>query len=549
MNVTELENLLKEAKYDPAETEFLVDGFTNGFELGYEGNREVQLQSPNLKLNIGTKIELWNKVMKEVKEKRYAGPFKENPFKDQGYIQSPIGLVPKDGGTKTRLIFHLSYPRNTNLSVNANTPKSKTKVKYPDFTKAIELCLKAGKHCYLSKSDMTSAFRHLCIKPSDWPLLVMKAKSPFDDQWYYFVDKCLPFGASISCAHFQRFSNAVAYLVKFRTKMDNVNYLDDFLFVALLERLCNGQLEVFKEICETINFPISIDKTFPATNNLSFLGLLIDAVNQLILIPVEKILKARQLLEKMILKSKATIAEVQKLCGFLNFISKCILPGRTFTRRLYALLKGNNTKLKKHHHVDIKAEAKMDLRMWSTFLNHPSIFARSFIDTRGIATAIEVPIYTDASRNKKLGCGGHHGNEWFAYGWNEEFMQINEPSIAYLELYGLAIGVLLWAKNYKDKRIVIFCDNTSVVEMINKNTSNCKNCMVLIRIIVLHSLLNNVRIYARHVRTHLNKIADLLSRKKFEEFWKLTAGRMNETSEQIPRELNSMQNLWLPANE
>ena len=47
--------------------------------------------------------------MKEIAEKRMAGPFEDIPF--EHFIQSPIGLVPKDGGKKTRLIFHLSYPR------------------------------------------------------------------------------------------------------------------------------------------------------------------------------------------------------------------------------------------------------------------------------------------------------------------------------------------------------------------------------------------------------------------------------------------------------
>ena len=47
--------------------------------------------------------------MKEVKLKRFAGPFESSPFED--FIQSPVGLVPKDNGKDTRLIFHLSYPR------------------------------------------------------------------------------------------------------------------------------------------------------------------------------------------------------------------------------------------------------------------------------------------------------------------------------------------------------------------------------------------------------------------------------------------------------
>ena len=59
--------------------------------------------------------------MKEVQLKRYAGPYGDIPY--EYYIQSPIGLVPKDGGKDVQLIFHLSHPRSGTTSLNANTPK------------------------------------------------------------------------------------------------------------------------------------------------------------------------------------------------------------------------------------------------------------------------------------------------------------------------------------------------------------------------------------------------------------------------------------------
>ena len=229
--------------------------------------------------------------MKEVKAKRYAGPFTDIPF--DNFIQSPIGLVPKDGGKDCRLIFHLSHPRDgTRTSVNSNTPPELCKVKYPDFMEAVQLCIQAGVGCNLSCSDMRAAFRNLGIKPEHWCPLVMKARSPFDGKFYYFVDKCLPFGASISCSHFQRFSNAIAHVMRVKYGKKNVNYLDDFLFVALLKLLCNNQVRLFLKICETINFPISLEKTFWSCTKLTFLGMLIDSVNQLVCIPEEKITKA-----------------------------------------------------------------------------------------------------------------------------------------------------------------------------------------------------------------------------------------------------------------
>ena len=41
----------------------------------------------------------------------------------------------------------------------------------------------------------------------------MKARHPRTKVVKYFVDKCLPFGAAISCAIFQALSNAIAHLV------------------------------------------------------------------------------------------------------------------------------------------------------------------------------------------------------------------------------------------------------------------------------------------------------------------------------------------------
>ena len=91
-----------------------------------------------MKLRIGNKIELWNKVMKEVELGRYADPFDEPPFKN--FVQSPIGLVPKDQGKKTRLIFHLSYPR-TGDSVNSGIPFEKCTVHYASIDEAVKICI------------------------------------------------------------------------------------------------------------------------------------------------------------------------------------------------------------------------------------------------------------------------------------------------------------------------------------------------------------------------------------------------------------------------
>ena len=145
--------------------------------------------------------------MKEVHLGRYAGPFETIPFKS--YIQSPIGLVPK-ANNKTRLIFHLSYDfgnEDEDKSLNHHTPEEMCHVKYNDVDCAIRACvhlmtsrlIDPEQSIFFAKTDLTSAFRILPILPMQHCLLVMYALHPRTNKKWFFVDKNLPFRASISC--------------------------------------------------------------------------------------------------------------------------------------------------------------------------------------------------------------------------------------------------------------------------------------------------------------------------------------------------------------
>ena len=539
-----LKNLLVESNYCPKLTEYLIKGFEGGFTLGYSGLATLQRFAPNLKLRIGSKTKLWNKVMKEVKLKRYAGPFKSVPF--EHFIQSPIGLVPKgNDGKDCRLIFHLSYPKD-GLSVNSQMPKEYCCVKYPDFGKAVQLCVKAGKSCKIAQSDMSAAFRQLGIKPEHWPYLILKCESPLDGKVYYFVDKALPFGSSISCSHFQAFSNAIAWVVSFRTGSDNVNYLDDYLFVALLTMMCNGQVDEFLLVCKMVNFPVNLEKTFWGTTRLTFLGLLIDTVNQVVCIPMEKVFKGRDLIENLLSKKKVTVHQLQQICGFLNFLCRCVVPGRAFTRHLYASAAGKCESLKSHYHVNLNSEVRSDLKVWKVFLEQPEVFCRPFIEFSKYWFADELNFYTDSSKNFLLGMGGYCDHEWFMQQWDFDFVKDKNPSIQYLELYAITAGILTWIHKFQNKRVVIFTDNTGARDVINDSSSGCKNCMVLVRLIVLGGLKRNVRIFAKYVKSADNGIADSLSRLQWHRFKNLTKGlNMNEVGTEVPSEIWPMQKIWV----
>ena len=548
VNVVKFAELLRDTEYNKIKTDFLVDGFSKGFSLRFAGNRKVIRTAPNLKIRIGSKTELWNKVMKEVEAKRYAGPYTEVPY--QYFIQSPIGLVPKDKGTKTRLIFHLSYPRvskDGECSVNAGIPKEYCTVKYPDFAEAVQLCRKLGVSnegpVFCGKSDMSMAFRQAPIRIEDFCLLILKATHPITGVTYYFCDKALPFGSSISCAIFQEISNGIAHIFMVKTAKKTVNYLDDFFFAAILKTLCDHQVNCFINVCKTINFPLSLEKTEWGNTMITFLGFLLDTERELVCIPVDKVVRALDMIEYFINRRKVTVHEIQKLAGFLNFLCRCIVPGRAFTRRLYALMAGHNSKLKPHHHVRVKSENKLDLGLWKQFLTSPTVFSRSFRDFE-LGDAEPIQFYSDASGNFHYGYGAWCYGNWLQSHWNVEFMRRFRPSIEFLELYAVAVAVMAWIHMFANRKIFIFCDNESVCRMIDNSSSTCQFCMILIRIIILKSMTHNVRIFAKHVKTDDNGIADALSRFQMKRFRKLAPWLNNVKMTEIPEEISPISKIW-----
>ena len=231
-----------------------------------------------------------------------------------------------------------------------------------------------------------------------------------------------------------------------------------------------------------------------------------------------------------------TLKQLQKICGFFNFLGRAVVPGRAFTRRLYAYTNTCTGKLKPHHHLRLNAEMRKDLEVWQTFLQHPMVFAWPFMDFGRYWHADEVSMFSDAAKHPKLGFGAICGNSW-TYGVWGDFIGSCNPSIEYLELFAVLVVILNWVHCYRNHRIVLFCDNQSVVAMINSTTSSCKNCLCLICKLVLHCMTQNVRVFAKYLSSRANLNADLLLRGKIAQFKKL-----NPNCDLQPTEISS--NLW-----
>ena len=237
--------------------------------------------------------------------------------------------------------------------------------------------------------------------------------------------------------------------------------------------------------------------------------------------------------------------------GTLNFLNRAIIPGCAFVRGMYQKLSLTNAQgisLKQHQHVTLNADFLMDCMTWQQFLNSQNLgICRPFIDFQQNSTQI-LNFTSDASKNYSLGMGAVFKNNWIVMRWNKKFIEEEDPSIEFLELFALTAAVTTWTQ-YKelkllDRRITIFCDNQAVVSMVNNFASSCPQCCKLICILAIMGICYNLRIFVKFIRSGDNILYDALSRMNFEHFWRGAPRSINPKPDIIDQQLLPVERLW-----
>ena len=289
---------------------------------------------------------------------------------------------------------------------------------------------------------------------------------------------------------------------------------------------------------------------------IEFLGVLLYGHRFVISIPEEKITKALHQISAVVYHKKATIKTLQQLTGTLNFLNRPVVPGRVFTRQIYAkftlkVVTKQGKILKPHHHVRIDTELQTDCKVWEIILLNQSVVNRPFIDfSKTSFEADQLQFFTDASRNSELGLDVTSTNIGLLLSGSQNTLRNSNPAIAYLELLALCIGIFTWqdSADLRNRRIVVFCDTQSIVEMVNQMTLGCQNCMVLLRKLAINNLEHNRRIFVKYVRSKENYLSDSLSHLKFNLFFQLAPQGTLSQPDQLPAELWPASKLWIAEN-
>jgi len=477
-----------------------------GARIGYEGSRTSVTIHPNLSRAEEAPSTVTAEIISELKKNRLElySDYRSLP---NHYTASPLGLTDKSDGSKRR-IHHLSYPAADPSAINHGIPEEYGAITYSGIEEAIRAIQLFGPGCILIKRDFEAACRHIPVSPLDTPLL------GFQWQKQFYAERFLPFGLRTAPYLFNLFAEVFHWTLEAELCQKDleaivIHYLDDFLVILPPGAPVKVYTEAFSELCCAVGLAIKTTKNEEG-QLASFAGFELDTQTMTIRLPAKKLTKARHLVRNAIEQNSLSLVDIQRITGYLNFLTTVVPLGRTFLRRLYNMELyfppgGRNFKRR------LSCEAKRDLSWWNQILeNTPE---------RSIAIRVRevVQAWSDAASSEGLGGffteptqNAPQPQSAFSIPLPDYILKAREH-INTLEMRAVEQVLLYWGREWKGKLLVIHVDNQAVAYGLANRTIRGAPMRILRRCLLLATEYD-LDLEARWVSTTENALADALSR-------------------------------------
>ena len=311
----------------------ILEVCTFGARIGYEDYRSKTTIHHNLKTAIVEASIVSADIVSELNDSQlevYSG----HHSLPRDFTASPLGLTNIADESKRR-IHHLYYHPGDISGINAGIAEHYGAIKYTGIEDVIQAVQRFGGNSILIKRDFEFAFRHIPVSPMDTPLL------GFQCEGIFYAQPFLPFGLRSALYLFNLFAEGFHWILEQQLKKANISatiihYLDDFLLVLDPGAMTNLEQssQIFTSLCAQLGLSIKTLKNEEGTA-VSFAGLVLDTGNMVIRLPDKKRQKAQKIISEARNSQSLSLLDIQKITGYLNFVSTVVPLGRTFLRHLY----------------------------------------------------------------------------------------------------------------------------------------------------------------------------------------------------------------------
>lgn len=477
---------------DP-DREFIITGTKFGFRITNLNSTGAGAFQKNHRSATGeNRKEVEKQIRKEIENGRYT------PVVTKPTIVSGLAAISKGEGRGVRLIHDASRPQGVALNDYAvNHP-----FRYHTVQEAGEE-IKRGD--WLAKVDLESAYRSVRTHPDDHHLAGL-AWTFEDGSQSYFIDHRLMFGARLSATIFNTLTQAVCPMMKARGYHHVWAYLDDYLIKERTREKCEQALNALMGLLRELGFAISYPKVIAPAHCLTYLGVEIDTESFVYRLPLAKITELEGLVNGILNSRTVNKRELQSLAGKMNWASRVIQGGRTFTRRVIDRIRALKSDWQRSR---VTNSLRSDLYWWYDYL---CVF-------NGSVPIIEERAYTPVSIDAcRTGAGGFYRNEWYHVSW-DDCPDVKDAHINHLEVLALEPAARLWGESWRNRSVVCYSDNQCAVGIINKGSTRDKNVMRSLRNVFWLAAIYNFKLRAIYYEGERNTLADRASRLKEPGGW------------------------------
>ena len=469
---------------------FIIKGITEGFSLidskiHVNDIQAVEMNNHRSATDPKNRHLMENQIRAELSDNNYFIP----SFKPK--IISAMGAIPKKDGS-LRIIHDCSLPENNAL----NNYASKDPCRYQSVQEALAM-IQPG--WYMAKVDLQSAYRSVGISPTEYSLTGLKWQFCDDDKVTYLCDRKLPFGARKSPSIFNRITQSIRRMMLRRGFPYCVVLLDDFFIAAPSFEECTHAYTHLISLIRSLGFRINWKKVVDPTQDLVFLGVRINTVNNRISLDPDKIQEIITILNSTMQRSRMTKHQLQSLAGKLSWASTVYQWGRSFLCQIFQTIHGVKHGL---HKIKLHQRLKADFQWWISALQ-TGLNTKLIWDKRP-----SVWCYSDAS---EIGGGVFCNGFWLYRNWQLDttfgrcHINVKELAMAYL-------AIEHWAHFLSGKKFTVFIDNIAAVSYINRQRAPNHHVIHILRQLALLAIQYDIAIEAVYIPGEHNKMADSISR-------------------------------------
>ena len=392
------------------------------------------------------------------------------------------------------------------ISINSYMEECCKKFHYKSLDDVVEILHENSFGCV---TDISNAYRSVAVLPSHRDFQGFTWDLGKGEEWYQDLRIC--FGLKSAPYIFTMVSNFVVKMGKNGGFPNCINYLDDFFITEQLESECMKAQNALGEVLRRLGFKVAVKKLILPSTSVKYLGIIIDTISMTLSVGEDKYQRVQNEVADIQGASKCKRKKLEQLAGLLAHCATVVRGGRTYTRRIYNLLKYTDGQ----QDVVLDELVQLDLNWWKTFMLWFNGKAR-ILNHQG-------PVWnlcSDASGKVGFGAYSEFGHMWGFWKGpggrcpHEESppSEVYDDHINEEELWPVLAGLKRWGNSFRNSIVYVTTDNTQVLSVLRTGRSQNATAMAWSRELFWSLSFYNIHLKARWIPGVDNIIADSLSR-------------------------------------